>query len=67
MVEFIETGNRVFRFECVPDTPGYMKRTITVTQESGRPATNREWRKILRLTMRKAKRLGLDNIRGELF
>ncbi|HJZ53961.1 MAG TPA: hypothetical protein VKE74_03340 [Gemmataceae bacterium] len=45
-VEYVETAGRVFEVTITPDTPGYVRRTLTVRLVSGPPLTHEEWRRL---------------------
>ena len=57
-VEIIELDNRVFEATIEPDTPGWRKRTLTVSQLSGRELDEEEWEDVVDAIVEELRRRG---------
>lgn len=58
MTQFVEYGFGVLKVVMKPDTPGYIRRTIRITQASGKPLSDAQWEKAARIFVRAMRQSG---------
>lgn len=51
-VEIIETATHVFQVELTPDTPGYIRRVLTISLLSGPDLTDAQWGRVKEVIVR---------------